>query len=357
MSPDDDDGWGFADMYGMEDEGGSGDDELSDVRTDDWRNILVLGRAAGRTVYPETLSLVGHAKYLADGLGCRVEVLLIGEDLDLAVAALKDYPVDHVYTVQAPDYAPIDHTASILYEVVRKRRPELVLVFQSRTGDAITAYAANKAGAGFALGASKVDIDTMERHTMVTHQGKDTRFQVVTQFDDAPAFVSVQRGLFRVPMEDPYAATKVFPLEVDAGRIADIQVKGHDDPPAPTVENADRVVVIGSRIRSPEGVADARALAERLDAVFAVTQAAVDRGLATKDDPVIGQRLRHVDAARLVVAVGCTGSLDLMEALPDGATIAAIGSGDRDPINQQAAYRVALPEGIRAAVQAVMDGL
>lgn len=356
MSPDDD-GWGFADMYGMEDEGGESTDEISDVKSDDWRNILVLGRASGRSVYPETLSLVGHAKYLADGLGCRVEVLLIGEDLDRAVEALKGYPVDHIYTVKAPDYAPIDHTSTILYEVVRKRRPELVLVFQSRTGDAITAYAATKAGAGFALGASKVDIDTMDRKTMVTHQGKDTRFNVVTQFEDAPAFVSVQRGLFRVPMEDPYSSTKVFPLDVDAGRLADIQVKGQEDPPAPTVENAERVVVIGSRIRSPEGVADARKLAERLDAVFAVTQAAVDRGLAAEDDPVIGQRLRHVGAARLVVAVGCTGSLDLMEALPDTATLVAVGSGDRDPINGRAAYRVALPEGIRAAVKAVMDGL
>ncbi len=352
----DDDGWGFADMYGM-DEPDDGDSKaLDDVKSDDWRNILVLGRATKTGVFPETLSLVGHAKYLADGLGCRVEVLLIGEDLDAATKVLGNYPVDNIYTVKAPDYAPIDHTAKILYEVVRKRRPELVLVFQSRTGDAITPYAAHKLGAGFTLGASKVDIDTMDRKTMVTHQGKNTKFQVVTQFLDAPAFVSVQRGLFRVPMEDPYGTTKVYPLDVDVGAIAPIEVKGHRDPSQPTVENCERLVVAGSRIRNAEDLASARALATKLDAVFAITQSVKDRGLASDDDVVIGARARtHAELAKLVVGVGCTGSLEVLEALPEHTTLVAVASGDSDPINGRAAYRVA--GTVADAVAAVLDGL
>lgn len=352
----DDDGWGFADMYGM-DEPDDGDGEaLADVQSDDWRNILVLGRATKTGVYPETLSLVGHAKYLADGLGCRVEVLLIGEDLDAATKVLGNYPVDHIYTVQAPDYAPIDHTAKILYEVVRKRRPELVLVFQSRTGDAVTPYAAHKLGAGFALGASKVDIDTMDRKTMVTHQGKNTKFQVVTQFIDTPAFVSVQRGLFRVPMEDPYSTTKVHPLDVDVGAIAPITVKGQREPPEPTVENCERLVVAGSRIRNGDDLAAARDLATKLDAVFAITRAVKDRGLAGDDDVVIGSRARvHARMAKLIIGVGCTGSLDVMEAFPDITTLVAVASGASDPINQRAAYRVA--GSVDEAVAAVLAGL
>src|SRR5687767_13103898 len=136
---------------------------LEDVKGTDWRNILVLGRATKSGVYPETLALVGRARFLADELGCRVEVLLIGNDLEKATAELRKYPIDSVYRVAAPDYAPIDHTARVLEAVVRKRRPELVLVFQSRTGDAVAAYAANRLGVGFVTGASKVDIDTSQR--------------------------------------------------------------------------------------------------------------------------------------------------------------------------------------------------
>jgi electron transfer flavoprotein alpha subunit len=336
-----DEGWGFADMYGMDEVEDAAPSDISDVESEDWRNILVLGRATGRTIYPETLSLVGHAKYLADGLGCRVEVLLIGEDLEDAVKILEKYPVDNVYTVQAPDYAPIDHTAKILYEVVRKRRPELVLVFQSRTGDAICSYAAHKLGAGFTLGAKRVEIDTMKRRTTVTHQGKNPKLQVLTEFLHAPAFVSVQRGLFRVPVEDPYGTTKLHPVEIDAGELADIQVKGRDPPPAATLATAERVVVAGARVRNKQDLAASRALAVKMDAVFVVTRAVVDRGLAGDDDVVLGARERmFAKAAKVIVGIGCTGSLNTLEAFSEDATIVAVSSGSSDPINKRATYRI-----------------
>ncbi len=349
-----DDGWGFADMYGMDEPGDDDASELVDVASEDWRNIMVIGRATKTGVYGETLSLVGHARYLADELGCRVEVLLIGTDLDAATETLGKYPVDNVYRVAVPDYAPLDQTATVVAEAVRKRRPELVLAFQSRSGDAIIPYAANRMGAGFALGASEVSIDTMERTTRVVHQGKNPEFRIVTEMLAAPAFVSVQRGLFRAPMEDPYATTKIHDLDIDVGKVADVKVLGHNDPPVPTVETAERVVVAGARIRGTNDLDAARKLAEALNAVFGVTQAVVDRGLSDSD-PIIGVLDRKTSAAKLVVGVGCTGSLEMLEAVAGAGTLVAVASGDNDPINDKAAYRVA--GSVQDAVQAVIDSL
>lgn len=349
----DDGGWGFADVYAMDEQQDDAGDELADVQSDDWRNILVLGRATKDGVYPETLALVGHARYLADELGCRVEVLLAGSDLDAATETLKRYAVDNVYRVEAPEYAPIDHTARILQEVVKKRRPELVMLFQSRTGDAITAYAANRFGVGYVLAANQLSIDTSERLAVVRHQGGDPEFQIVTRMAHYPQFVSVQRGLFRTPMEDPYANTKVFDLEVDVGRLADIQVVEHRPPPEPTIATAPRVVVAGGRITGKEDLQAARELADKLGAVLGVTQGIVDRGLA-EDLPVVDQLEEHV-RPKLFVAVGCQGALDLMEAIEGGPTIVAIGSGDEDPINDKAAYRV--PGSVAGGIAAVLEAL
>ena len=218
------DGWGFADMYGMDDDKPSAASDLADVTSDDWRNILVLGRATSDGVYPETLALVGRARHLADELGCRVEVVLVGEALDAATEVLKKYPIDNVYRIEAPTYAPIDHTAKVLEAVVRKRRPELILVFQSRTGDAVTAYTANRLGVGFVIGATSIEIDPYERRVRATHIATNERFQTVTDFQSAPQFVSVQRGLFRAPLEDSFANVNVYDLEVDVGRTAKIDV-------------------------------------------------------------------------------------------------------------------------------------
>jgi electron transfer flavoprotein alpha subunit len=324
---------------------------LGDVQSQDWRNILVLGRATKDGVYPETLALVGRARFLADELGCRVEVLLIGEDLEPATKELKKYPINTVYRVKAPDYAPIDHTAKVLVEVVRKRRPELVLVFQSRTGDAVTAFAANRFGVGFALGASKIEIDTSERRAVVTHESGLSKFHVVTQFRSHPQFVSVQRGLFRAPLEDPYAAVKVHDLDVDPGRLSSIKVLGRKPPPAATIANAERVVVAGARITSKEELEKVRDLAKRLDAHFGVTVGIIERGLG-HGEPVVGIGDNHV-APKLLVTVGVMGALDFLEAIDGNPVICAIGCDPGDPIGKKAAYMVA--GEVRDALQAVLD--
>jgi electron transfer flavoprotein alpha subunit len=349
-----DDLGGFASLYDTAAEAPAAPSAaLEDVQSKDWRNILVLGRATKDGVYPETLALVGRARFLADELGCRVEVLLIGEDLEPATRELKKYPINTVYRVKAPDYAPIDHTAKVLVEVVRKRRPELVLVFQSRTGDAVTAFAANRFGVGFVLGASRIDIDTSERRAVVTHESGHSRFHIVTQLQGYPQFVSVQRGLFRAPLEDPYSSVKVHDLEADPGRTAHVEVLGSHPPRPPTVSTAERVVVAGGRIGSEEELELARELARRLDATFGVTIGIVERGLAA-DAPVVGSGAASV-APKLLVTVGVMGALDFLEAIKGNPTLCAIGAEPGDPIGKRAAYMVAGEVG--PAVRSVLDAL
>jgi electron transfer flavoprotein alpha subunit len=349
-----DDLGGFAALYDAPAEKSApASTSLEDVTSKDWRNILVLGRATKDGVYPETLALVGRARFLADELGCRVEVLLIGEDLEPATAELKKFPINTVYRVKAPSYAPIDHTAKILVEVVRKRRPELVLVFQSRSGDAVTSFAANRFGVGFSLGASKVEVDTSERRAVVTHESGLSRFHVVTQMQAYPQFVSVQRGLFRAPLEDPYAAVKVHDLQVDPGRTASIEVLGHKPPAKPTVVTAERVLVAGARIRNKHELDLARQLAQRLDATFAVTIGILERGLAA-DAPIVGFG-EHSVAPKLLVTVGVMGALDFLEAIKGNPTICAIGCNPGDPIGKKAAYMVT--GEVEPAVKSVLDAL
>ena len=345
-------GWGFADIYKVESEDERAPSPLEDVGGDDWRNILVWGRATKDGVYPETLALVGRARYLADELGCRVEVLLVGEDLDAATEVLKRYPIDTVYQVAGGGYTPIDQTAKILEQVVRKRRPELVLVFQSRTGDAVTAYTANRLGVGFVLGALAVDMDTASRRAVVTHQATNERFQIVTAMVDQPQFVSVRRGLFRAPMEDPYANVRVHRLDIDPGRLASVEVLEQRPPSPATLEDAERVVVVGARVGAEAQIALARRLAKRLGAVFGVAQSLVERGLAPAELEV--SRFAHTIRPRLLVTIGVQGSLDFLEAIGGEPTIAALASVPEDPIAGRAAYLV--QGSVEEAVQAVLDG-
>ncbi|MGB0652491.1 MAG: electron transfer flavoprotein subunit alpha/FixB family protein [Thermoplasmatota archaeon] len=349
-----DDEWGFADIYSMDSDAGSASgDDLADVTSDDWRNILVIGRATADGVFPETLALVGRARYLADELGCRVEVLLMGEHLDAATSALQKYPIDNIYRVAAPDYAPLDHTAKIVEQVVRKRRPELVLMFQSRSGDAITAFAANRLGVGFVLGATQMSLDTYERRAIVTHQAKNEGFLIETEMTQQPQFVSVQRGLFRAPMEDPYASVNVYDLEIDVGRLAPVKVL-ESRPPAPaTLQTAERVVVAGARVTTPEAIAAARDLADRLGAVFGVTRGLADQGLA-EDSEVVGRRDAHVEP-KLLVTVGVLGSLEFLDGVDGEPVICAIASSPDDPIAKHAAYLV--PGSVEEAIAAVVSGL
>jgi len=348
-----DEGWGFADIYAM-DERPDRAGEPADVQGDDWRNILVLGRATRTGVYPETLALVGRARYMADELGCRVEVLLVGEDLEPATEVLRRYPIDTVYRVPGPDYAPIDHAAKVLEAVVKKRRPELVMAFQSRTGDAVVGYTANRLGVGFVVGATDLRVDTGERRFVAVHPASQARFLVTTAFVEAPQFVSVQRGLFRAPMEDPYASVRVHDLAIDPGRVAAVTVRERQPPPEPGLETAERVVVCGARVSSREDVAAARGLADRLGARFGVTRSVLDRGLVDDEDLLVGVRDHHIQP-RLLVCVGVRGSLDVTEAIRGNPTVCAVGNEDGDPLLRRATYHVRGAVG--DAVAALLDAL
>lgn len=345
---------GLAGLYDAPAERAPPSGPLADVTGNNWRNILVLGRATRSGVYPETLSLVGRARFLADELGCRVEVLLIGSDLEGATKELKRYPIDTIYRVKAPDYAPIDLTGKVLEAVVRKRRPELILVFQSRTGDAVAAYTATRLGTGFVVGASQVAIDTSQRLAVVTHESGSKRFQVVTAMMQAPQFVSVQRGLFRAPLEDPYASPRVHDLDIPALRLAPIEVLGQRPPREETLETAERVVVAGARIQNKDEMELARELARRLGARFGVTIGIVERGLVDSKELVVGVPGKSV-APKLLVTVGVRGALDFLEAVQGHPTICAIGCDADDPIGARAAYMV--PGDVKQGVESVLKAL
>lgn len=349
---------GFASLYATPAAAPPPTTSLDDAKGTDWRNILVLGRATASGVYPETLALVGRARFLADELGCRVEVLLIGSSLDAATKELRRFPIDTIYRVAAPDYAPIDHTAKILEQVVRKRRPELVLVFQSRTGDAVTAYAASRLGVGFALGATKVDIDTAARRAVVTHEAGTAQFLIVTGLEAQPQFVSVQRGLFRAPLEDAYANPNVHELALAPVRSAQVEVLGTRPPREDTIATAQRVLVAGARIRGEEEMRLAQELARRLGATFGVTVGIVERGLhgaaSATPPPIVGVHDNHV-APKLLVTVGVMGALDFLDAIEGRPTICAIGCDPGDPIAKRAAYLV--PGDVTAAVESVLKAL
>lgn len=349
----DDEGWGFADIYAVDSREKGAGGELEDVKGDEWRNILVLGRATKDGVYPETLALVGRARYLADELGCRVEVLLIGENLDAATEVLGKYPINTVYRVHTDEYAPIDKTARILEAVVKKRRPELILVFQSRTGDAVTAYAANRLQVGFALGAAGIEMDTMERRARVQVPSWDGRFAIHVEMQDYPQFVSVQRGLFRAPMEDPYASVQVHELELDIDKVADVRVLEKRPAPQPGLATAEKVLVAGGHIHTEAALEAARGLAADLGAVFGVTRSLVEQGLAQEEE-MVGKGANTI-TPRLLVAVGATGSLDFMEGVAGDPVVCAVGCQAEDPIAKRAAYWI--PGDVEEAVKAVQSAL
>lgn len=153
-------------------------------------------------------------------------------------------------------------------------------------------------------------------------------------------------------MEDPYSTTNVYDLDLDVGSVATVTVKQQHPAPARTLQTAERIVVAGARIRDADDLQAAKDLAERLDGVFGVTRAVVDRGLA--DGPVVGRIDEHV-APKLLVCVGCTGSLEFLDAVDSEPTLVAVGSGDEDPINDRCAYRVA--GTVKEAVKEILSGL
>ena len=301
--------------------------------------ILVVAEQRAGVVNAVTWEAIAAAQKT----GLSVKLLVLGSDLDSAVAPLTEAEVDEVLVVEHDLLEPYTSDAFVaaLGQVVTKEKPEVVLwphTYQTRD------YAPRLAArVGKALIPDCVGTKTQDGALVFVRPMFQGKFVAdVLPNGDGPRFASVQIGAYRADSATRgtiRATTRPISVAIDA-----LAVRQKPEEPfkeakqAVDLTQAERIVAVGRGIKDQEHISVAQELAKLLDAELAASRPICDSGWLPMDRQ-IGSSGQTV-APKLYVALGISGAIQHLVGMKGAQTIVAINKDADAPIFEVADYGI-----------------
>lgn len=329
-----------------------------------WRDVWVFAEQHGGQLHGVVAELIGAGRGLADALGERLVVVVLGEERDAesAGARLRRYPVDEVLLVSDPALAlyGAEPYAAALAERIAADRPAALLAGATALGRAFMGRVAILAEAGLTADCTELAIDK-ERHLVQTRPAFGGNVMAAIRCQrHRPQMATVRPGVFQPAPARPVRAGETGKTgeaieAVDTGaelpvvrrvapgpgvatrfgeRLAFVPETGH----GAAIQGAEIVVAGGGGLGGPEGFARLERLAALLGGAVAASRVAVDAGWYPYSHQV-GQTGQTI-APRLYIAVGIRGAIQHRVGMSGSEVIVAINSDPEAPIFEVADHGI-----------------
>jgi electron transfer flavoprotein alpha subunit len=323
--------------------------------------ILVVAEQRGGRLNRATWEAVAAAQELAGGqASSELSILVLGANVGTVAAELSGAEAQAVVTIDAAalePYTPDGFTAA-LAEAVGELKPTTVILphtYQTRDFAPKLASRLDRA--------LVTDVTALKTAGGVTafvrpmFQGKLTAD--VLPLGDAPHFVTVQAGSFRVERVargGTPAPVRALGIAIDGSAI-----RGKPEPPfqearqAVDLSQAERIVAVGRGIKEQDKIPVAQQLADALGAELAASRPICDAGWLPMARQV-GSSGQTV-APKLYLALGISGAIQHLVGMKGSQTIAAINKDPDAPIFEVADYGIVgdLFEVVPALVDALKE--
>lgn len=296
-------------------------------------NPLLVAEHAGGRLLPSSLSALGAASRLGDG----VSVLVLGDGC--AEAASEAGKLAHVADVAAAGG-----------EEYRDLLPEpCSALIAGRAGSHSHVLMANGAAArnllpraaalsGCSMASDVVGIEAQDTFVRPVYAGKILE---TVRMSAPTKFLSVRATSFAAPEEEregdpaPVAEADAAGAAKSNSRFVGTRVSGSD---RPELTSANIVVSAGRGVGGAEGFAAVAGFADSIGAAVGASRAAVDAGYAPNELQV-GQTGKVV-APELYIAVGISGAIQHVAGIMDAKTIVAVNKDPEAPIFEIADYGI-----------------
>jgi electron transfer flavoprotein alpha subunit len=311
-----------------------------------------------------SLELVSRARELADQLGGEVSALLLGHGVAHLAEPLLHQGADRVLLA---DHGELEHYRTLPYarvaiDLVRERRPYILLFGATPVGRDLAPRVASASGAGLTADCTALEIGDFERRGGSYH---DLLYQIRPAFggnviativnpEMHPQMATVREGVMRMRAPDPSRnglVEQVVP-RFEPGDLTLQVLKREMRLPQCDLKHADVIVAGGMGVGSKENFQLIYALAEALGGEVGASRAAVDAGFISAEHQ-IGQT--GVTARpRLYIAAGISGAVQHRAGMDQSSKIIAINTDPTAPIFDVAHYKIVgdlhevIPRMIRA---------
>ncbi|WP_163717538.1 electron transfer flavoprotein subunit alpha/FixB family protein [Mangrovibacterium lignilyticum] len=315
-------------------------------------NIVVYCEIEDGHVAEVSQELMTKGRSLANELGCKLEALAIGHELDGIENQIFPYGVDTVYVADDARLAPyttLPHTA-IIVKLFTEQKPQIALMGASSVGRDLGPRVSSALHSGLTADCTSLVIGNHEDKK----QGKvyeDLLYQIRPAFggniiatiinpDCRPQMATVREGVMKKEIFDPKYKGKVVKLDVakyvtEADFAVEI-IERHMEKSKVNMKAAPIVVAGGYGMGSKENFHLLYDLAEVLGGEVGASRAAVDAGYVDHERQ-IGQTGVTV-RPKLYIACGISGQIQHRAGMEESAQIIAINTDPEAPINAVADY-------------------
>jgi len=315
-------------------------------------NVFVICELEEGKVVDVSLELLTKGRSLANELKCKLEAVVLGNNLKGVEKQIFPFGVDVIHLgddARLDPYTTLPHTA-IIVELFSKEKPQICLLGATTLGRDLGPRISSALFSGLTADCTSLEIGP---HTdkKANKEYKDLLYQIRPAFggnivatiinpDCRPQMATVREGVMKQEVFDATYKGSIKNIDV-AGILKpeDLVVKvidRHMEKSKVNIKGAPIVVSGGYGMGSKDGFKLLFELAEVLGAEVGASRAAVDAGYAEHERQV-GQTGVTV-RPKLYIACGISGQIQHTAGMEESAMVIAINNDPDAPINQVADF-------------------
>jgi electron transfer flavoprotein alpha subunit len=292
------------------------------------REVWAVAELIDQQLRPVSLELLAKGRELASKLNASVAAVVAGSGVSSCIKTLAWHGADKIYLADDELFRAYTTEAytSLLTEVIREYKPEVVLLPATSNGRDLSPRVAARLGIG--LTADCVDLDISADGELIQYKpafGGNIVALILSR--TRPQMATVKPGMLGKlnPNESRRAAITPItkPITVDE-RVRLIEVR--KEVPAEIVEldEAETVVCVGTGVGGPDNLPRIHALARSMNAVIGATRRVVDQGWLPRHYQI--GLTGKIIAPRLYFGIGVRGAFNHTIGVQRAGTIVAINS-------------------------------
>jgi len=317
--------------------------------------VFVIAEQMEGGIQPVSLQLVGKARKLADELGTKVGVILLGQNLTNDSKKIIAAGADLV--LQADSEALVPYQSELYTEIIVKlvveHRPEILLIGSTFMGRELAPLIAARLETGLTAHCIELIISSegILEQRIPAYGGMIT----IVCPEKRPQMATIANGVFPSPVLNPDKSGEIISIELPKKfpqRVQTLEIF-REKLEGVSLETASVIVAGGAGAGDPEGWNQLEELARILNAGFGSTRPAVDAGW-TELETMIGQSGKIVNPD-VYIGVGLSGELQHMVGVVGAKIMIAINKDAKSPVFEKVDYGVV--EDCRVFVPALVERL
>ncbi|HQP10295.1 MAG TPA: electron transfer flavoprotein subunit alpha [Candidatus Omnitrophota bacterium] len=309
-----------------------------------YKGVWVFGEQKHGKVQPVVYELLGKARELADKLQVEVGCVLIGANVKEEAQTVIHRGADVVYVADNPKLENFldEPYARILTNLIRKHRPEILLVPATTIGRSVVSRVAVQLRVGLTADCTQLDIEPQQKFLLQTRPafGGNIMATVLSQYH-RPQLATVRHKVLPESPIDTSRTGQIIENDYDKSffisrtkvlKVAEELVS------AVNISEANVIVAGGRGLGSGENFAILKELADALGGTVGATRVAVDNGWIPYAHQ-IGQTGKTV-CPNVYFACGISGQIQHLVGMQSSKIIIAINKDSSAPIFEVANYGI-----------------